>query len=480
MSSGTETLRSIDAALSQTRSQASELSEKLQVASAELMGAEQREAEHYRSLARVRVSDIVQGKMLRALDDAERRAQELMARRTDELAQLDQQRTETVARRDNLEAQRTVRNDTLARASDKLDELEADVQQRLATDQAYQAQLTTTQEAEAKAERAERKTELAATDRGAKGVPYEGDPLFMYLWRRGYGTSSYSANAVIRYLDTWVARLCDYHNARPNYAMLLELPKRLGEHTERVRAEADGQLEALRDLEEQAAQDAGIEAARKELEEADAALTDMDASLESIDAELLELEQRQAEFAGGQDPTGREAADSIAATLREESLSGLMREARQTPTDADDRIVEQLAEARERRTVLKEELEQERGLLERLNERVKQLEQIRQEFRRRRYDSVSSGFDDGALIGVMLRQFMGGLMNSRDLWRTIERQQRWQRRRANPGFGSGGIGRGGGVWSGGLPRGRGGFGGGGFGTGGGFGGGGGFKTGGGF
>lgn len=480
MSSGIEALRSIDAGLAQARAQASELSEKLQVASAELMGAEQREAEHYRSLARVRVSDIAQGKMLGALDDAERRARELMERRTDELAQLNQQRTEALARRDELEAQRTAQNDTLARASDKLDELEANVQQRLAADDTHQAQLKTTQEAEAKAKRAERKTELATSDRTQKGAPFEGDSLFMYLWRRGYGTSSYSASAPIRYLDAWVARLCDYHDARPNYAMLLELPKRLGEHTERVRAEADRQLEALRELEEQAARDSGVEAARKELEEADAALADLDASIESIDGELLELEQRQAEFAGGQDPTAREAADSIAAILREESLSALMREARQTPTDADDRIVEQLAEAQEQRAALRQELEQERGLLKSLNERVKQLEQIRQEFRRRRYDSGSSGFADGALIGVMLSQFLGGLMNSRDLWSTIERQQRWRQRRADPGFGSGGIRRGGGVWTGGLPRGRGGFGGGGFGTGGGFGGGGGFKTGGGF
>ena len=115
-----------------------------------------------------------------------------------------------------------------------------------------------------------------------------------------------------------------------------------------------------------------------------------------------------------------------------------------------------------------------------LNQRVRELEQVRQEFRRRRYDSGSSGFADGAMIGMLLSQFLGGMMNAGDLWGNIEQQQRWQRRRANPGFGSGSLRRGGGVWSGGRPRGGGGFGGGGFRTGGGFGGGGGFKTGGGF
>jgi chromosome segregation ATPase len=480
MSSGLETLRSIDEALAQAKSQSLDLSEKLQVASAERMAAERTVAEHYRSLARVRVSDLAQGKMLSALDAAERRAQALMERRTGELAGLQQEQTDARLQTQELEAKRAAQSDALARLGEELDSLEADVQQRLAADDAYQMQLSATQQAEARARRAERKTELAVSDRAEKGAPYEDDPLFMYLWRRGFATSGYRASAPIRFLDTWVARLCHYHDARPNYSLLLELPKRLEAHTERVRAEADRQLDALRKLEQGAAHDSAVDATQEKLDEAAGALGDLDQSIDEIDSKLRELEQRQVAFAAGHDPTAREATDSVAASLRETGLSSLMREARQTPTDADDRIVEQLADAQQQASELQQELEQERRLLASLNGRVKQLEQIRQEFRRRRFDSGNSGFSKGTLIAVMLGQFMNGLMNSRDLWATIERQQRWQRRRADPAFGSGSIKPGGGVWSGGLPRGRGGFGGGGFGTGGGFGGGGGFKTGGGF
>jgi hypothetical protein len=175
--------------------------------------------------------------------------------------------------------------------------------------------------------------------------------------------------------------------------------------------------------------------------------------------------------------------------LREENLSTLMREARQTPTPDDDRIVEQIADLREQRHELEDKLEQERRVLRRFNARIGDLEKVRREFRNRRYDSSTSGFSDGALVGMLLSQFLGGVLNSRDLWRSIEREQRWYKRRSNPDFGSGGLGRGGGIWTGGFPGCRdgslgggtgGGFGGGGFGTGGGFGGGGGFKTGGGF
>lgn len=486
MASGIETLRSIDTALAQARTQATDLSEKLQVSSAALMAAEQQEAQHYRELAKVRVSEMAQGAFLRALDDAERRTQQLLERRERELVQLDQRQTETRRQRDELEAQRDLKRDRLSQAGEQLDALEAQAQEQLVVDQDYQAQLKCAQAAGATAERAERKTELAEKDRREKGAPYEADSLFAYLWRQGYGTSGYRANALVRYLDGWLARLCRYHQARPNYAMLVELPERLSEHRDKVRAEADRQLLVLQALEEQAAERLGVLKSREGLETADAALAELDTRIEQIDEELAALDQQRADFAGGEDPAFREATDGMVATLRGASLRSLMREARETPTAADDRIVEALAEVQDRCEALEQPLQQGRKLLRGLSLRVKELEQIRQQFRKRRYDTNGSGFADSALIAMLLSQFMGGLMNSRDLWGSIENQQRWQKRRANPGFGSGGIRRGGGLWSGGLPRSRGrlggggGFGGGGFRTGGGFGGGGGFKTGGGF
>ena len=71
---------------------------------------------------------------------------------------------------------------------------------------------------------------LELEDKRVKGEPYENDKLFMYLWRRGFGTSEYSANPFTRMLDRWVARKCRYDKARPNYWMLNEIPKRLEAH----------------------------------------------------------------------------------------------------------------------------------------------------------------------------------------------------------------------------------------------------------
>ena len=86
-------------------------------------------------------------------------------------------------------------------------------------------------------EAAETKAAQAERDMQEKRQPYEADPLFMYLWRRKFGTPEYRAKGLVRYLDRKVARLIEFDGARRNYAVLIELPARLREHAERLRAE---------------------------------------------------------------------------------------------------------------------------------------------------------------------------------------------------------------------------------------------------
>src|SRR5690606_40366105 len=83
-----------------------------------------------------------------------------------------------------------------------------------------------------------RKTEQAEADREQKGRPYRDDPLFMYLWEAGYGTSGYRANNLVAWLDGKVAALIGFPEARPNFSMLNEIPLRLREHADRQQANA--------------------------------------------------------------------------------------------------------------------------------------------------------------------------------------------------------------------------------------------------
>ena len=71
----------------------------------------------------------------------------------------------------------------------------------LQDDRAHQEQLQKWHAADAVAKQAEAKTAHAEQDRVEKGRPYEAEPLFMYLWKRGYGTAAYAANPLVLVLE---------------------------------------------------------------------------------------------------------------------------------------------------------------------------------------------------------------------------------------------------------------------------------------
>jgi hypothetical protein len=125
-----------------------------------------------------------------------------------------------------------------------------------------------------------------------------------------------------------------------------------------------------------------------------------------------------------------------------------------------------------------------KGTIAQHQRRLSELEALRADFKRSRYDRAGSTFGDEAMIAMLLGQFLNGLLDRQNLWRILQEQQRYRPQHSDPTFGSGGFGRGT-VWGGGVGD-LGGMGdifggrrGGGFGGGGGRGGGG-FRTGGGF
>ena len=123
--------------------------------------------------------------------------------------------------------------------------------------------------------------------------------------------------------------------------------------------------------------------------------------------------------------------------------------------------------------------------------RAQEVAQIREEMRSRGVRRDHWGFNDGALVGVLIGDLLRGTLSRDGFWDRLERQRVPQQDPWGTGGGGGPWSGGGGPWSGGgwgAPSGGGfgtggGFGGGGFRTGGGMdggSGGGGFKTGGGF
>jgi hypothetical protein len=122
-----------------------------------------------------------------------------------------------------------------------------------------------------------------------------------------------------------------------------------------------------------------------------------------------------------------------------------------TPFPEDDRIVADLKELeREQRRLsfLLENLKQSRA---KQQDKLEDLARLRRDMKRERMDRPGGSFGDGALVAMMLANFVKGMLDRDALMRVLEEQYRYRPPRTNPTFGSGGFGRGS-PWGGGGGR----------------------------
>jgi hypothetical protein len=446
MWSGQKTLTSIDQALHQVRQQVRELDAQVQITSRKLVQLGQEEADGYRQLARIRLDQLIRGEIITGLDAADQRVQGLLAEREQALQALEARIEASQQQQDDLDAEREVRHQQVDRASEQLDQGEATTQQRLQEDPAHRELLAAAHAADDIAKQAEAKTAQAEADRIEKGGPYEADPLFMYLWERHFGTSRYSAGPLARYLDRKVAELCDYHAARPNYAMLLEIPVRLHEHTQRVRSAADESFVALETLEAAAADADGIPALRTAVEQAEQVLRSIDERIQQEEETFNRLLQERARYAAAEDTYFNKSIATLVAEFEREGLSSLRQQTEATATAEDDRMIQKLADIDHEKRQQEDALEHHKQMHTRHLDRLQELQGVRRNFKRERFDDMHSAFDNTGLLAVVMSEFLRGVASSDDLWGTILRNQRYRRTRSNPDFGSGGFGRARKVW----------------------------------
>jgi hypothetical protein len=483
MISGRQALASIDSNIQQLRGQIAETEERIAGYATRKLDLQQQEMTQFRELSRLRL-DLLSGELtIPSSSDTDRTVGELLTRRQERLANAQDEAADLEQRRLKLEEQRGQQADIVEEAAHAIDEAEKRTQDRLEQDPKYQQQLQIVQEVERTLHHAESKASRWEEELETKGSPYRKDSLFIYLWNRGYGTPDYRGWGLTRWLDTKVAGLIRYSEARVNYSKLQEIPQRLREHAERINEQASAEHLKLKALEEAARAEDGIVKLDQEFERQETILDETDAQLEEVVAEQRKQEQILADYAAGEDQDYREAIDYLAAELHRDSLQELRRWALGTPFPEDDLVVSRLLELEEKEDELEAGIAEFKKTLAGQQKRLDELEGLRTDFKRRRYDSAGTGFSDTALILATLGNLFNGMMTRDAFWRVLEQQRRQQRHRANPDFGSGGFGRGS-TWgspmrfpksSGGVFRGgRGGFrapsgkSGGGFRTGGGF------------
>lgn len=486
-SNGFTTLAHIDQRLQSTRRDVHEIELKAEQSSQQLANLSNQESEKYAELAALSLDRLDDADGLRTkLSKAERLAHGLLEERERALQELVAETEKSLEEQLRLEAEREAQARAIEQLAEELHEQVEATHQRLTQDPTYKTAQQAAQLAVDTVDAAEEKASRSSRELTQKASQYDGDVLFSYLWRRHYGTQNYRAGRFARFLDRWVADHIGYEESRRNYYMLQEIPKRLEAHVAELQKQADTAMAELEKIEHLAETKDGVIALEEKLEGMQATLADADEAIEREELHYGQCIAARDEYARAEDKYYQKALGALVDGLKNSSLDKLRRQAALTEGYDDDSLVSHLGEIRlDRRAIEQAHHVTQRSSRE-LTTRLHGLEKVRRDFKQRQFDAPHSQFNNSPAVTGAVDDFVNGLISASELWRIVERSQRFIRRRSYPNYGRrpgatrlprgiripsnwGGLGggsRGGGGFR--FPSGGGSRGGGGFRTGGGF------------
>ncbi len=356
-----------------------------------------------------------------------------------------------------------VRLDTLAQERDRLVRVVAGM---LSKDQSYMALKA---DADARGEtlgRNRERLEEFEAEAKQKLAAFESDRRFMYLARKGYAPSS--GSGLVHRLDSWVAGMVNFVEAKRNYDYLQQMPQEMRQELERREAELAGVAKKVKAGKKRVSDREGLTAILEQGEEALAGRDGLVTKAGEMDARYQALKAERKDMDSTKDKYHQEAVSKLKAFLKGEDVASLKRRARSTPGSADDRLVDRLegidAEVRESKDRAKEARSERDSLAENLDD----LRNVLRDFESHDYESHRSYFDSGFDIDALLVGYLMGQHSRSHITSEIRGSQHFRPQETYSSYHSSY----GGSSSGGSHSSGGGFGGGGFSSGGGFGGGG--------
>lgn len=253
-------------------------------------------------------------------------------------------------------------------------------------------------------------------DECARKLPeYDRHPLYTYLAKRQYGEPAYRAVGITRALDAWIARLCNYQGNRVNQLALLGMRDELARQ-QVTQAEQLSQSEAaIANLSADAERRAGMDAARRRLQQIEERILD-------AKRRARELGDKLARYADCLDPRYLRARELVAKRLGEQSIDALFEKARATASLADDELVIQLSEMYEKRRRLQDERQELSGRRAEIAEKYNKVKELEREVRAQQQSSGGNGGQasyDGLDWAKLFTGFMAGAVNNRDIEKTL-------------------------------------------------------------
>ncbi|MBI5391292.1 hypothetical protein HZB02_07440 [Candidatus Woesearchaeota archaeon] len=306
-----------------------------------------------------------------------------------------------------------------------------------------------------------------------KLVPYDESVLFRYLVNRGFGSANYTSSGIVRRLDTWVAEIVNFAENKKNYDFLRAMPELMDVEVKRQEAQLQPFVQEMQSLEQQVAQDAGLNAIDEEMKKLAASRKSLIEDIRTAKETYQSYEKQRTELDSSKDPYHEEAISRLKGYLQNDSLASLKERARQTPGTEDDRLVQRLeaidAEVRQYKDNAKDTKKERDDWAKKVNG----LQDVESKFRRNDYESSRSTFSSDFEVDNFLTGYIAGRCSIGDVLSEIDRNQEFKPVETyhssssystssssmstfdSGGFGSGGFSDGGGIGGGGFSDGGG-------------------------
>ncbi|MBD9373759.1 hypothetical protein IB238_14115 [Rhizobium sp. ARZ01] len=439
MISGQQALRQIEQAGADIRSQENALDTALRSADEATVRLQADRTGLVRQLAQIRLDALQKEKIVSQLDLAERQALQLLAEDRQRLDDLSERLAEATKATQAAESERHAALAKVTVALEALEELQASVEPKVRGSAEWIAQKGAVDRAATIAEASDSKAKASEADREAKRVPYEADPLFMYLWKRKFGTSDYRSGFFVRFFDRKVANLVNYIDARTNYTMLNEIPTRLRQHADDCKATLDAEKAKLVDIEQAGLRVAGSTPLEGALANARAELVASEERLGKAQAEMKACDaERDGALVGEGTSAYHRAIELMAAADEQQDVRELTAEAAQTKSAEDDALVRKIAEINEALASAEQEAGELRRKAQVIAQQRAEIEAQRDQFRRQGYDNPMGRFNNDQIIGEVLGSILKGVVQGAVVGGVLQGGYSQRAPRADSGFGGGG------------------------------------------
>ncbi len=428
MQTGRQTLASIEKALGDVSETATRLNAELEKANQDKAKLVAQKLEAFRELAAFRAQLAVVDGVIDEADQLNLQVRGVLQARQKTVTTLKRRAAQATTQREQLIADQGGLDKQIDQLQKKLDAAAGRARAELSQEPTYSGHSKRLDELLGVVEKASAKAEKSHDELEEKGAPYRGDPLFMYLWNRKYGTSEYQATGIVRWLDDWVARLVGYVDARANFTMLTDIPGRLDQHVARLKKSLQVERDALDKIESAKIREIVGAELHDKLQQLRKQRDAANASLEALNAEVIETDNQLKRYAEGLDASFQEAIENTTNFLEGQSLSALLADARETSDPGDDKIVAMIGDLAGAITSLEELAKTKTEALEAAYARKQELLRIAAGFRRARYDEPGSVFQPGSGGEALLAQFLQGLITAAEYWARTQSGQRWRGR----------------------------------------------------